>query len=168
MSSELSVAQILANLEAQMALHQEREAYHAEQEVYHREQRAVHAAEHETVAKHYEAFKATAGKAAEIAARVAAAASKPEPPKQPEPPPPPSGPILPSQLVARLIAQLPAGETFGASRVAAEVNRRYKRELRKPMDSRQASTSLRRLLAEGQVRLVQKGTAHHEALYSRS
>jgi hypothetical protein len=166
-SSELSVAQILANLEAQMAMHQEREAYHAEQEVFHREQRAVHAAEYESVAKHYEAFKATAGSAAEIAARIAAAAPEPAPPQEPEQPPPPPGPALPSRLVARLIAELPAGETFGASRVAAEVNRCFRRELRKPIDSRLASTVLRRLLAEGEVRLVQKGTAHHEALYNR-
>lgn len=168
MSAELSVAQVLANLEAQMALHQEREAYHAEQEVFHREQRAVHAAEYETVAKHYEAFKATAGSAAEIAARVAAAAPKPAPPKQESPQPtPPPGPALPSRLVARLVAELPAGETFTASRVAAQVNRRFRSELRKPIDSRLASTALRRLLAEGAIILVQKGTAHREALYSR-
>jgi hypothetical protein len=38
-SSQLSVAKVLANLEAQMALHKEREAFHAEQEVFHRGQR---------------------------------------------------------------------------------------------------------------------------------
>jgi phosphoribosylcarboxyaminoimidazole (NCAIR) mutase len=167
-SSELSVAQILANLEAQMALHKEREAYHAEQEVYHREQRAVHAAEHETVAKHYEAFKATAGGAAEIAARVAASAPAPPPQKEETRQPAlPAGRSLPSRLVARLIAELPADETFTASRIAAEVNRRFRRELPKPIDSRLASTALRRLLAEGEIRLVEKGTAHREALYSR-
>jgi hypothetical protein len=67
----------------------------------------------------------------------------------------------------RLVAELPAGETFTASRVAQEVNRRFGRELRKPIDSRLASTALRRLLAEGAIALVQKGTAHREALYSR-
>jgi hypothetical protein len=38
-SSQLSVAKVLANLEAQMAFHKEREAFHAEQEVFHRGQR---------------------------------------------------------------------------------------------------------------------------------
>ncbi|HEX9944175.1 MAG TPA: hypothetical protein VGG03_19355 [Thermoanaerobaculia bacterium] len=165
-STQLSVAQVLANLESQMAFHQEKEAHHAEQEVFHREQRALHAAEYENVTKHYEAFKATAGGAAEIAARTAIAAA-PEPPPREEPPPPPAGPTLPSRLVARWVEEIPAGEVFAPSRVAAEVNRRYGRELRKPIDSRLASTALRRLRAEGTLRLVEKGTAHREALYAK-
>jgi hypothetical protein len=52
------------------------------------------------------------------------------------------------------------GGAFTPTRIAAEVNRRYSRELRKPIDSRLASTALRRLMAQGMVRLVQKGTAH--------
>src|SRR6185295_8861652 len=63
-SSELSVAQVLANLEAQMKSHRDQEEHHASREAHHREQRAVHAAELETIARHYEAFKATAGSAA--------------------------------------------------------------------------------------------------------
>jgi hypothetical protein len=37
-SSELSVAKVLANLEVQMTLHRESEAYHAQQEIFHCEQ----------------------------------------------------------------------------------------------------------------------------------
>ncbi len=162
MSSQLSVAQVLANLEAQMKLLRDKETHHAGQEAFHREQRAVHAAEYETVARHYEAFKASAGGAAEIASRFAA----PEPPR--EEPLPPLKPALPSRLVARAVLEIPAGESFAPTRVAAEVNRRYPRELRKPIGSRLASTALRRLLAEGKVRLVRKGTAHREAIYARS
>ena len=166
-STQLSVAQVLANLEAQMAFHKEQQAHHAQQEIFHREQQAHHAAEYENVAKHYEGFKATAGAAAEIAARTATAPA-PEPPRRDEPPPAPVKPVRPHKLVARLVAALPAGETFAPSRVAAEVNRRYSRELRKPLDSRLASTVLRRLLADGTVRLAKKGTAHHEAVYTKS
>ncbi|HEX4960737.1 MAG TPA: hypothetical protein VF173_07855 [Thermoanaerobaculia bacterium] len=162
MSSQLSVAQVLANLEAQMAVHKEREAHHAQQEAFHREQRALHAAQYEDVAQHYEAFKASAGKAAEIAARSGA----PSPPPAPEPSRP-AKPALPSRLVARLVKELPAEEVFGSRRMAAEVNQRYARELRKPMDTRLASTALRRLVDNGTIRVVQKGTAYHEALYSR-
>jgi hypothetical protein len=144
-----------------MKLHREQEALHGAQEAFHREQRDFHAAGYEAVALHYEAFKASAGGAAEIAARVAA----PEPPRQE--PLPPLKPVLPSKLVARAVAELPADETFAPSRVAAEVNRRYPRELRKPIDSRLASTGLRRLLAQGKVRLVERGTAHREAVYAR-
>src|ERR1700709_1659525 len=54
LSTELSVARILANLEAQMKGHQEREAHHSAQETFHREQRTLHAAEYETIARLYE------------------------------------------------------------------------------------------------------------------
>lgn len=168
MSSQLSVAQVLANLEAQMALHKEREAYHAQQEVFHREQRTVHADGYETVAKHYEAFKMAAGGATEIAARVAAAAQA-VPSEAPPPEPPPLGKRpQPRPLVVRVIEEMPQGQVFGASQVAAEVNRRFPRSLRRPMDSRLASAVLRRLLIEGTVRLTKEGSPHHEALYTRS
>jgi hypothetical protein len=169
MSSQLSVAQVLANLESQLAFHQEREAHHAQQEALHREQRAVHAAEHEKVARAYEAFKASAGGAAEIAAR--ATAPSPEMSRQLENAQnagdAPGKTTLPSRLVARAVAAIPAGETFSPSRIAAEVNQRFRAELKKPIDVRQASTTLRRLQAEGVVRLAQKGAPHHEALYTR-
>lgn len=164
MSAELSVAEILASLEAQMAFHRDKEEHHAREEAFHRERRALHAAEYETVTKHYEAFKASSGGAAEIAARNVAPA--PEPPPREEPPVP-LKPVLPSRLVARLVRELPAGERFTPSQVAREVNRRYPRELRKPIGSPLASTALRRLLTEGAVQLVQKGTAHREAVYTR-
>jgi hypothetical protein len=45
MSSKLSIAQVVAKLEARLAFHRQQEAFHAQQEVHHREQRAVHAAE---------------------------------------------------------------------------------------------------------------------------
>jgi hypothetical protein len=168
LSAELSVTQILANLEAQMAFHRDKEEHHAKEEAFHREQRALHAAEYETVAKHYEAFKAIAGNAAEVAARDVIPAPAPvQAPPPREEPLPPLKPVLPSRLVARLVRELPAGEELVPSRVAREVNRRYFRELRKPIDSRLASTALRRLRAEGAVQLVRKGTAHHEAVYTR-
>jgi hypothetical protein len=167
-SSQLSVAQVLANLEAQMALHKEREAYHAQQEVFHREQRAVNADGYETVAKHYEAFKMAAGGATEIAARVAVAAQA-VPSEAPPPEPPPLGKRpQPGPLVRGLIQEMPPGQVFGASQVAAEVNRRFPRSLRRPMDSRLASAVLRRLLVEGTVRLAKEGSPHHEALYARN
>ena len=161
MSSQLSVAQVLASLEEQMRFHREREAEHAAQEAFHRDQRAIHAAEYETVARHYEAFKASASAAAEMAAR----SGVPSPPAEA-----PAAPLkiqLPSRLVARAVAEMPADGTFTPTTIAFEVNRRYSRELRKPIDSRLASTALRRLMDQGMVRLVQKGTAHREAVYAR-
>ena len=68
---------------------------------------------------------------------------------------------------AQVVEELPEGEVFGPSRLAEEANRRYGRQLGKPVDARMASGILRRLLAEGTVRLVQKGGSHREALYGR-
>ncbi|HEY9421727.1 MAG TPA: hypothetical protein VIW92_09955 [Thermoanaerobaculia bacterium] len=157
MSSELSLSQILANMEAQIESFRKREAFHAEQEVFHREQRAAMAAELAAVLQSYEALKAVAGTAAEIASRTASAA-----------PPPPQEEILTStvrsKLVGRVVARRPAGEVFSATEISAEVNRRYGRHLRQPANPRMVATALRRLADEGEVRLVQKGTPHHEGL----
>jgi hypothetical protein len=179
-STKLSVEQVLANLEQQMAFHQEREAHHAEQEAYHqaqevfhREQREAHAAEHAVVRQHYEAFKATAGTAAELAARTVTAPPEPLPQEKPPPPEPPEEEALPddpahcAQLVARWVTGLAAGVVFGPTQAAGEVNRRFHRQLSKPADVRGASVALRRLLARGVIRRVRKGKAHHEALYSK-
>ena len=162
MSSQLSVAQILANLETQIAEHRAKEAFHAQQEVLHREQRAVHAGELEAMIRHYEAFKATAEAAAEIAARVAPPAPPPPPKEEPLP-----AKALRSKLVARVVMSMPEGEAFKPSGVAAEVNRRFGKALKKPVDSRLASSALLRMLADGRIRLVQRGTAHRESVYTR-
>jgi len=167
-SSELSVAQVLAKLEAQMAYHQERETHHAEREFFHQERRAHHAAEHETVAHHYDAFKATAGAAAEIAVRSTVLAPPPPEPPSPEPEDEEPPEILQSsRLVARAVAQWPVGEPFTGTQVAAEVNRLYPRELRQPVPPRLAATALRRLCTKGRIRLVQVGVPYYEAVYSR-
>ena len=166
MKANLSVAEILASREAQMAFDKEREAFHAGQEVFHREQRAHHAARYETVAKSYEAFKATAGAAVEIAAQSPVSVPAPEAPPVVEAAPP-LRPIDRARLIAQVVEELPEGEVFGPSRLAEEANRRYGRQLGQPADARTASGILRRLLADGTVRLVQKGGSHREALYSR-
>jgi hypothetical protein len=159
MSSDLSVAEILANLGKKLAHHHEQEAFHARQEVHHREQRAVHAAEIETVSQHLEAFKTVALPAAEMA--------RPEPPAAPDDSDLGPRPLA-SHMVTRVALTRPAGERFGPTAIAAEVNRRFAGNLKKPVDARLASITLRRLREGGHIRLVQKGKAHMEALYTRS
>jgi len=175
-SAKLSLEEILARLEAQMAFHKEREAdhagqeiYHQEQEVFHREQRAHHAVELETITQHYEAFKVTAGPAAEIAGR--AVVAPPEPPAEEQAPDevaPQGMEARRSRLVARWVEELPAGEVFGPARAADEVNRRFGQHLPQPAGLRLASSALRRLCANGVLLVVQKGTAHREALYTKA
>lgn len=68
----------------------------------------------------------------------------------------------------RLVAELPAGATFTAAQVVAEVNRRYPKELRKPVGPAAVSTILRRRHADGWLRLVEKGSAHRQAVYTKA
>jgi len=50
--------------------------------------------------------------------------------------------------------------------VAAETNRRYRDKLRRPLDARDVSFTLRRLRDAGRLRLVKEGRSNHEALYA--
>ncbi len=159
MSMNLSVAQILTNLETKLAFHRDQETLHTQQEAFHREQRAVHNTEIEKVAQHLEAFKAAAVPAAELAA-------PPPPPPLPEEPDLGAKPLI-SRLVTRVVASRPVDEAFGASHIAAEVNRRYSAKLRRPVQPRTVSMTLRRLRDTGQLHEVQEGKAYHEALYAK-
>src|SRR6185369_4702022 len=160
-SSDLSVADVLASLEQRAEFHREQEEMHAQQEARHREERALHAAELAKVLQSLEAFRSVSSVATELAKPVAAAAAK-KAEKEQLPPP---GRLMVGRLL-RLVVQGLA-EPFGPTAVAAEANRRFADRLRRPVGSRTASDLLRRLLAEGVIRLAQKGTAFHEALYTR-
>ena len=163
MGSKLSVEEVLANLEAraafhreQEALHRDQEALHAQQEVHHREQRAFHVAELEKVLKDLEVFRAvTASAAAQPMAR----------PAELEIPPP--GRRRVSRMVMLVALSPDLQEPFSPTAVAAETSRRYADHLSDPVGSRTASDVLRRMLAEGQLKLARKGTAKREALYKR-
>lgn len=161
MSPEVSLSQVLAHLETEIKLRREREAFHAEQEAYHREQRSREAAELAAVLQNFETLKAAAGTAAEIAARV-------PPPAPPARKLPPGKTKLRTTLVAELLEDLPEDEDFGPTWIAEELNRRYGRALVRPADSRFTSSALRRLLAQGWLELVEKGTPHHEAQYRKA
>jgi len=162
MSKALSVAQMLDHLEARIAHLRERRAFHAEQEAHHREQLALHDAELQKVLERFEAFKTAAEAAAEVAL-------PPPPAAAPAEGPIPTFGSRPrvSSLVARVVGSQPSGEPFGARSIAAEVNRRYKEVLKKPVRSGTVSVVLRRLLTARRIQQVRPGKAVHEALYSR-
>jgi hypothetical protein len=167
MSTAFSVAEVLDKLEKRIAFHREQADFHAQQEVHHRERSAFHVAELERVTKHFEAFKATALTAADLAGEATA-------------PPPPvkeeaeddrefvGKRIQASKLVARVVDRMADGATFGAAQVAAETNRRYRDKLRRPIDARAVSITLRRLRDAGRLRLVRKGKSNHEGLYVKA
>ncbi len=169
MSTAFSVAEVLAKLEERIAHHRQQADFHAQQEVYHREQNAIHLAELKKVTEHFEAFKATALPAAELAG---IGAAPPQPVKEEveddrELIGKHGKRILASRLVARVADRMADGVTFGAKQVAAETNRRYRDKLRRPIDARAASVTLRRLEAAGRLRLVRKGKSNHEGLYTK-
>ncbi len=164
MSKNLSVAQMLANLEARIAFYQERRAFHAEQEAHHREQLALHDAELRKTRERFEAFKA----AAEAAADLAMPAPVPEANQAAEEISYFGNRPMVSRLVARAVESQPAGEPFGARAITAEVNRRYRNVLKKPVRQGTVSVALRRLGDSGRIRQTRPGKALYEALYVRS
>lgn len=165
MSSKLSVDEVLSNLEARAVFHREQEAFHAAREVHHREQKAVHAAELVKVQENLEAFRSVAATAVELATPVAtekSAAPAVEEPKLPAP-----GRLMVGKLVWLAVKDPRMPEPFGPKAVAAETYRRFRDRLSKPIDGRTASDVLRRMRTAGEIELVRKGTAFHEALYRR-
>ncbi len=166
MSTAFSVAEILARLEARIAHHEEQMAFHQQSEAHHREQSAVHAAELETVRQHFEAFKATALPAAQLAG-VPVAPGPVEEEKPDDLREFVGKRIMASKLIARVLDRFGEDETFGAHRVAGEVNRRYRETLKRPVDARTVSVVLRRLHAAGKLHQVQPGGAAHEAVYAK-
>ena len=162
MATELSIQQMLANLEAQIDLHREKEAHHAREEALHREQRAVHAAEVESLTRHYEALKSSAEAAAPLAVRYV-----PPQPKEPRETLPAGTSVIWSRLVDRVVAEIPEGEVFSPTDVTDAVNRRFQ-GLPRDADSRVTSTILRRMAATGEIRRVQKGMSHREATYTKA
>lgn len=168
MSAKLSVEEVLATLEARAVFHREREAFHAQQEGHHREQRTLHAAELERIEESLESFRAAAPKALEIAREKAAGPAVeglPDPAEVEDMAA--SGRTPGSRRVRRVVANWDPQQPFGPTEVAAEVNRRYRGLLRRPIDTRAASNVLRRMHAEGRIIQVRPGKAFHEALYRR-
>lgn len=161
MSSKMSVEEVLSELEQRATFHREREAFHAREEVRHREERALHAAELEKVLQSLETFRTAATSAVDLART----AAKPVPAAEELPP---EGRLRVGKLLRRVALSPALTEPFGPTAVAAEVNRRYAGRLPAPVDIRTASDVLRRMLADGELRLARKGKAFHEALYTRT
>src|SRR5688500_14839632 len=161
MSTNLSIKEVLARLEAQYALHQEREAFHAGQEALHREQRALHAGEMETLSRNLEAFRMAAEAVAGLASRAAVRLPGDEEALD-------TGRRgLLTRLITRVLEDKDGAERFGILGVTAELNRRFADKLRPPADPRQVSVVLRRFAHLGRIHLVRRGRPHHEALYVR-
>jgi DNA polymerase II large subunit len=158
-SSKLSISEVLADLEAQIAHLEKQEVLHAQQEVFHREQRTVCASDLAKIRERYEGFKAAAAAVGEVVQKKPASARKTAEDDGEK--------ISVSELVTRAVRSKPEGERFSASSLAKELNQRFPKTLRRRVDSRAVSGTLRRLAAKGRIRVVEEGRAFHEAVYTR-
>jgi hypothetical protein len=162
MSSNLSVAQMLAQLETKVAHHKERQVFHAQQEVHHREQAALHATELELATARLEAFRSASAAAGEILDRsrpLAAPAAVQN-----------DGEDLArarnlSGMIDRVLQDKAPNQTFGANGITDEIHKRWGAKLRKRVDPRTVSATLRRWAAAGRIRCTREGRAHAEGLY---
>jgi hypothetical protein len=161
MSSKLSAEEVLSHLEARAGDLRERAELHAQQETHHREQQAAVAAELEKVQMNLEALRTALDSIGDLPPTAPAPAAVVEA-ELPAP-----GRLMVGRLARRVALSQGLAEPFGATAVAAEVNRRFPDRLREPMGPRAASDILRRMLAEGELALVRKGKASHEAWYRR-
>jgi hypothetical protein len=162
MNTSLSIAQVLVDLETQIGHLESQRAFHAQHEASHREQRELYAAELARVRERYDAFKSAATAAGEVVNReVASAAQQAEADAR-------LRISTLSKLILHVVEAKPEHETLGATSVSQEVNARFGKRLRRPLDPRTASVTLRRMEADGRIQLVEKGRAFHEAVYVRT
>ena len=139
MSTQISIAQMLAELESQIA-HRKQEEHHAQQEVLHHEQRAAHAARCRRPRSASRRF-APRPRRGKLVERRRAATAPPSPGDEPFP----DGVRRPvSRLVARVVRSRRPEDVFGATAIAQEINLRYGPKLDRLMDSRTVSVTLRR------------------------
>lgn len=157
MSLNLSLGEILRNLEQQVAFHREQASIHARQEELHRDQRAIHEAELEKVSRHLESLRTVAVPASEVVA--------PPPAKTRDTDVGPN-PTL-TALIARILESRPGDEPFGAKAMTAEINRRFRQALGRDADVRSVGAALRRMHQQGRIRLVREGGAVREGLYAK-
>jgi hypothetical protein len=155
-----SLDDLLADLETKVAFHRRQEGLCAEQEAIFRERRSFHSAELARISQCYESLRTAAATAEEIAAQTLPAELPGEDLGSP------SRPKL-TRMVTRVLEDRAGSARFGASEVAAEVNRRYAAHLRRPVEDEQVAIVLKRMADAGSLQKLRKGRPYHQALYSR-
>jgi hypothetical protein len=164
MALNLSIAQMLAQLETKIAHHRERKAFHADQEVIHREQTAVHAAELETALSYMEAFKTASLSAEELLERDK---SLVKPSAEPDAQVDLGGKRSLSRMMAKVLEGKAPDEIFGARAVTWEIQERWRAKLRRRPDPRSVAATLRRWRVAGRIHQVREGRAYYESLYRK-
>jgi hypothetical protein len=164
MGANVSVIEMLAQLEAKVAYHKEQQEVHARQEAFHAEQKGVHEAKYGQALKRCEAFKAASAEAGEILVDVT--------------PPAAASPDLPedfrsgewhwlSRLMNLILEGKAPDETFGPSKIVREIRERWGSKLPHKVDPRSVSATLRGWAMKGRIHKVREGRAYYEALYRK-
>lgn len=162
MSKNLSVAQILADLETQIAHFEAQGPFHARQEAFHRAEKERCESELAKLRERYEAFKAASAAAGEVVQRGKGPGSPALGVEKDD-----GRPTSTTNLIAWVISAKADGDRFGATAVAQEINTRFAKRLRQPVNVRSVSVALSRMASQGLVKIIREGKAHHETLYSR-
>lgn len=157
-----SIAEVLKSLESRTAERERQVAYHAEQEILHSERKKALAAELEELRRQLEALRGAVA-ALDQADRRPSPAALPE--SAAEDLGSASHPKV-ARMVEKVVETKREGESFGSEALTEEVNRRFGDRLRKPLDARQVSGVLRRLVRKNRLDLVRRGRPHQEALYA--
>ena len=166
MTLNLSIGQMLAELETKVAHHRERKDFHAAQEALHREQTVLHETELDKALARLEAFRSAAEAAGELLDQ-ARLAARPSPRPDLDP-----GDLIRkrslSRMVARVVEDLPPDQTFGARAVTREIQERWGAKLRRRPDPRSVAATLRRWAASGRIHQVREGRSYYEGLYRKA
>lgn len=162
-SRNLSVAQILSDLETQIAHFEDQAASHGRQEAFHRAEQTRCEEEAARLRERYEAFKAASEAAGEVVQRPMPAALHEKTPEAADD----GSTKSTATLISWVVEWMPMGESFGPTAVTEQIGARCAKWLRRPVNVRSVSVGLSRMAAEGRIKLVRGGRAHHEALYER-
>ena len=164
MSANLSISQMLAQLEARVAHHERQQALHSEQEALHRDKAEFHKTQLEAARAHLEAFRSASAAAGDLLVTDKSVAA-------PSPVPVQDVEIhrkkALSRMMARVIEELPADAVFGPSHLTHAIQKRWGPRLRRQPDRRSVATTLRRWALDGRIEQVREGRAHNEGLYRK-
>jgi hypothetical protein len=161
MSTNLSIQDVLASLEAKVAHLTQQVDLHTRQEAFHKEQREQSAVELEPGLAAPGGVPADGGRRDRDCRRGAAAG------RASDDGPNLGGKPMLSRLVSAVIADKRGDEPFNATQLAQEIDRRYGKKLGRRVEPRSVASQLRRLLQRGKIHQSQKGQAYREAVFTR-
>lgn len=164
MSKELSLQEMLADLERRLEFHRAQEGIHAQKEVLHRDERVRHAAEVEATAQQLSVLREAASSAETFLRQ---AAPLPAPAGAATVKPAEAVPRQASKMVAQVVRDWPADRSLTATAVAGEVNRRFAEALRRPVSLPTVARTLHRFKTAGTIRIVRAGVSHKESIFKR-